>query len=367
MDLSGEVWRAPVNRSRDPHREPGPINLQRYRFTPAYAGIATLFGLPLCLNQDDLRAGGVDVAVLGAPVDMSMGHRGAAFGPRGIRADERVLAHTPGMLVNDSTRVHPFEVLTVVDYGDAAVDPLSIENSMEPIRALVREIAEVNAVPVVLGGDHSILWPNAAALADVYGPGKVGVVHFDAHPDCANDLVGHLASHGTPIRRLIDDEHIPGRNFIQIGLRSAVAPDEALFGWMRENGLRTHFMAEIDRRGFDVVLEQAISEALDGPEYLYLSLDIDVLDPAFAPGTGTPEPPGLTNRELLPAIRRICHETPVVGMEVVEVAPHLDPGYTTTMNARRAIFEALTGLAMRRLGLPGPNYLHPDVAGPPPT
>ncbi|MFI1306428.1 arginase family protein [Streptomyces sioyaensis] len=98
-----------------------------------------------------------------------------------------------------------------------------------------------------------------------------------------------------------------------------------------------------------------------------LSLDIDVLDPAFAPGTGTPEPPGLTNRELLPALRRICHETPVVGMDIVEVAPHLDPGYTTTMNARRAIFEALTGIAMRRKGLPGPAYVDPDVGGPPPA
>ena len=122
---------------------------------------------------------------------------------------------------------------------------------------------------------------------------------------------------------------------------------------MNENGLRAHYMAEIDRRGFDAVLEDAIAEALDGPEYLFLSLDIDVLDPAFAPGTGTPEPPGLTNRELSPALRRICHETPVVGIEVVEVAPHLDPGYTTTMNARRAIFECLSGLAMRRAGFPG--------------
>ncbi|WP_329153308.1 arginase family protein [Streptomyces sp. NBC_01456] len=107
-------------------------------------------------------------------------------------------------------------------------------------------------------------------------------------------------------------------------------------------------MAEIDRRGVDAVLQQAIDEALDGPEFPFVSLDIDVLDPAFAPGTGTPEPPGLTNRELLPALRRICHETPVVGMDIVEVAPHLDPGYTTTMNARRALFEALTGIAMRR-------------------
>jgi agmatinase len=356
----------PIDRSHDARREPGPIDLRRYEFTPAFAGIATLFGVPLCLNQDDLRAGEVDVAVLGAPVDMSLGHRGAAFGPRAIRADERVLPNTPKMLVNDSTRVYPFQVLTVVDYGDAPVDPLSIDNSMEPIRTLVREIVEVGAVPVVLGGDHPVLWPDAAAVADVYGAGKVGVIHFDAHPDCANDLAGHLASHGTPVRRLIEDEHIPGPNFIQIGLRSAVAPDDVLFAWMREHGLRTHFMAEIDRRGFSAVLDDAIAEALDGPEYLYMSLDIDVLDPAFAPGTGTPEPPGLTNRELLPAIRRICHETPLVGMEVVEVAPHLDPTYTTTMNARRAIFEGLTGLAVRRAGVPGPAYIHPDVAGPSP-
>jgi agmatinase len=159
---------------------------------------------------------------------------------------------------------------------------------VQPIRSLVREIAEVGAIPIVLGGDHSILWPDAAALADVYGAGKVGVIHFDAHPDCSNDLLGHPVSHATPIRRLIEDEHVPGRNFVQIGLRSAISPDDALFGWMREHGLRTHFMAEIDRRGFDTVLEQAIAEALDGPEYVYLSLDIDVLDPAFAPGTERP-------------------------------------------------------------------------------
>ncbi|MFK4070157.1 agmatinase family protein [Streptomyces sp. NPDC029674] len=365
-DVPADAWRQRIDRTSGPGREPGPINLQRYAFTPPYAGIATLFGLPLCLNQDDLRAGEVDVAVLGAPVDMSTGHRGAAFGPRAIRADERCLPHTPQLLINPSTRVKPFEELTVVDYGDAAVDWFSIDASMEPIRALVREIAETGAIPIVLGGDHSILWPDAAAMADVYGAGKVGVIHFDAHPDCAPHLSGHLASHGTPIRRLIDDEHIPGRNFVQIGLRSAIAPDDELLDWMRDNGLRAHFMAEIDRRGFDAVLEQAIEEALDGPEHLFVSLDIDVLDPAFAPGTGTPEPPGLTNRELLPAIRRICHEVPVVGMDIVEVAPHLDPGCTTTMNARRAIFEALSGIAMRRKGLPGPDYLDPRVSGPPP-
>jgi agmatinase len=142
---------------------------------------------------------------------------------------------------------------------------------------------------------------------------------------------------------------------VQIGLHSFVGPDDELLAWMRRKGMRSHHMAEINRVGLDAVLDKAIAEALDGPKFIYISLDIDVLDPAFAPGTGTPEPGGLTPRELLPAIRRLCHETPVVGFEVVEVAPHLDPGYTTAMYARRAILEALTGLAQRKLGLKGPS------------
>ena len=107
----------------------------------------------------------------------------------------------------------------------------------------------------------------------------------------------------------------------------------------------------------------AAAEALDGPEYLYISFDVDVLDPAFTPGTGTPEPGGLTTREAFPIIRRLCHETPVVGMEVVEVAPNNDPGYTTALNANRIILEAITGLAMRRLGIGGQHYLHPEASG----
>jgi agmatinase len=217
----------------------------------------------------------------------------------------------------------------------------------------------------VLGGDHSILWPNCAAIADVYGAGNVGVIHFDTHADCAPTLLGHLNSHASPIRRLIEDEHIPSENFVQVGLHSFTLPNDELLEWMQQRGMHSHHMAEIDRVGFEAVLEKAIAEALDGPEYLYLSLDIDVLDPAFAPGTGTPEAGGLTPRELLPAIRRLCHETPVIGFEVVEVAPLLDPGYTTVMYAHRAVLEALSGIAARKLGLPTPDYRHPAVSGEP--
>ncbi|GAA0964743.1 hypothetical protein GCM10009550_63330 [Actinocorallia libanotica] len=150
-------WRDRVDPSRSPRREPGPINVQRYRQVPAYAGIATFLGLPLCLTPEDLRAGGVEVAVVGAPVDMGTGHRGAAFGPRAIRSSEWIMAHTPSALMESDTRINPFNELTVVDYGDAAVDAMSVDASMESVRGVVREIAETGAVPVVLGGDHSIL------------------------------------------------------------------------------------------------------------------------------------------------------------------------------------------------------------------
>jgi agmatinase len=361
--IEGPFWKLRRDRSKQPKREPGPIDLQRYEASLAYSGIATFMGLPLALTPEDLKAGKVDVAIAGAPVDTSLGHRGAQYGPRYIRADERTLPHTPAMLLNPDTRVKPFEVLKVVDYGDAAVDPLDLPASCAEIRSVVREIAETGAFPVVLGGDHTILWPDAAAVADVYGPGNVGVLHFDCHVDCADSVVGHNIAHGTPIRRLIQDEHVPGKNFVQVGLHSFLVPDDELLGWMLKNGLRSHHMAEIERIGFDAVLNKAIDEALDGPKYLYVSIDVDVMDPSFAPGTGTPEPGGLTPREILPAIRRICHETPVVGFEVVEVAPLLDPGITTVMNARRIILEGLTGMAQRKLGIKQKNYLDPVMAG----
>jgi agmatinase len=331
--IEGPFWKVRRDRSKQPKREPGPIDLQRYEASLAYSGIATFMGLPLALTPEDLKAGKVDVAIVGAPVDTSLGHRGAQYGPRYIRADERTLPHTPAMLQNPDTRVKPFEVLKVVDYGDTAVDPLDLPASCAEIRSVVREIAETGAFPVVLGGDHTILWPDAAAVADIYGPGNVGVLHFDCHVDCADSVVGHNIAHGTPIRRLIQDEHVPGKNFVQVGLHSFLVPDDELLGWMLKNGLRSHHMAEIERIGFDTVLNKAIDEALDGPKYLYVSIDVDVMDPSFAPGTGTPEPGGLTPREILPAIRRICHETAVVGFEVVEVAPLLDPGITTVICA----------------------------------
>ena len=364
--IEGDVWRQEYDHSQGPKREPGPIELNRYLVNSgAYSGIPTFMNWPLCLTQEDLKAGEVDVAVIGAPIDMSLGQRGTSWGPRALRTADRYLPGGPiarHILTHTHTMIKPYEVLTCVDYGDAGVDPLDIENSHEEIHKRVREITETGVFPIVLGGDHSLMRPDGMAMADVYGKGKVGIIHFDAHYDASSNNFGHQISHGTPIRRLIEDGYVPGKNFIQVGLRG-YAPWEEDVKWMREQGIRSHYMAEVERDGFQKVMERAIAEALNGPEYIFISYDIDSLDPAYAPGTGTPEPGGFTTREIFPMIRRLCAETPVVGMELVEVAPGWDPGYTTALNGLRIIQEAITGMAMRKMGITEPHYLDKRTSG----
>jgi len=252
----------------------------------------------------------------------------------------------------------------VVDYGDAPIDPMSTERSIHAIRSYVRQAVEVeiepgkHVIPIIIGGDHSLMYPDVAALVDVYGKGNVGVIHFDAHYDAGKYGMGHLINHGMPVYRLIEEGLVPGKNFIQVGLRGYY-PDESAFKWMRENGFRYHTMADVERRGWGVVMEEIIKEANDGPKYLFISFDIDVLDPAFVPGTGTPEPGGLTPRETFPIVRRLCAESNVVGFELVELNPLIDPTYVSAMNANRIVRECLTGIAMRKMGLTGKHYLSP--------
>ena len=182
--------------SGDPPREPGPIEV---------GSVLTFFGLPIARTPEDLVAGEVEVAFMGAPVDMGVGYRGAGEGPTALRAMRRSVGSMETMISWRSE-------LTAVDYGNAPIDNLSVERSMPPIRRMVREIAETGAIPVIIGGDHSIEFANVAGLADVYGKENVGVIHFDAHYDAGDARHGHLISHAQPVRRLVDDGHILGRN-----------------------------------------------------------------------------------------------------------------------------------------------------------
>ncbi len=312
---------------------------------PTYIGPVSFMKLPWISDPAELRRLAVDVAIIGAPFDDAVTHRpGARFGPRAIREAQ----YTSGSVRSLQLDVDPFEVLTVVDAGDANIVPSWIERSHAMVYRKVREVAETGAIPIILGGDHSITWPAATAVAEVRRPGSIGIVHFDAHADTANDSWGVLASHGTPMRRLIESGAVKGSNFVQVGLRGYWPPKET-FDWMQEQGLRWHFMREIEERGADAVIADAIAEALDGPDSVYLSIDIDVIDPGMAPGTGTPEPGGMLTREVLRAIRQIVAAVDLAGMDIVEVSPPYDQAETTAMVANRAALEAISALAVRRL------------------
>ena len=359
-DPTFDAWRTPrLDLQGD--RPPGLIDLSRYLVGHASTGIATFLGRPAALTPADLQAAEVDVALLGASLDHSLGMRGTAYGPRALRAHDMYLPTIAYGLPHVPTMVDPFEELVICDYGDAPVDPESNERSIQPIRSLVREVAETGTMPFIIGGDHSLQYPNVAALSDVYGKGKIGVVHFDTHYDAGSFGWGHWLTHGMPVRRLIEQGHVKGDNFIQVGLRGYAPTGEDL-AWMRDHGMRYHFMAEVERHGWDHVMERALEEAKEGgAEYLYISLDIDVLDPAFAPGTGTPEPGGLTPRELFPLLRRLAAETNVIGMDLVELNPLVDPTYVTALVANRCVREMLAGVAMRKKGITEPHYLAPEV------
>jgi len=351
-DENRDPWSSLRDSSEDAERDPGLIQVGRMR----RAGVRTFFGLPVALTQEDLRAAEVDVAVLGAAIDMGFGLRGAGEGPRAMRAAMRggIGGQLPHMHVNVAWK----RELVAVDYGDSPIDKLSVERSMLPVRRLVREIAETGAIPLIIGGDHSLEYPNVAGVADVYGKENVGVIHFDAHFDAAGSRGGHLISHAQPVRRLVDDGHILGKNYVQVGLRG-YWPGAEGFDWMRDNDMRYHTMVEIERDGWDVVMDRILNEALDGPEYLYISFDIDVLDPAYTPGTGTPVSAGLTPREVFPLIRALCSENKMVGFDLVELNPLLDPGYTTVMNSAFLVQECLTGIAMRKKGITERDYYSP--------
>jgi len=344
------AWRLKRPRSMDPPRQAGPIPLGRY---DGYGGPPTFGGFPLALYPEDLVAGKVDVAIVGAPLNMGSGWRDS-----GAQAtvDLRLLGWPMGT-ADQYVQVNASKVLTVVDYGDVAVDNASTERSMRHVREIVREIAQAGAVPIIVGGDHSLEYPDVAALSDVYGKKKVSVIHFDSHFDAWwGD--SHLISHGYPVYRLINEGHVRAADYIQVGLRSS-GPDKSGFEWMREQGMRYHTMAEIEKRGWYAVLDRVVAEASEDGRKLHISFDIDVLDPAFAVATGTPVPGGLTMREAITIVRRLCAESNVIGFDLVEFHPALDPTYKTTLNSAHIVKACLTGLAMHKKGLTANHYLSP--------
>ncbi|MTV24999.1 agmatinase [Nitriliruptoraceae bacterium ZYF776] len=302
--------------------------------------------------MSEVRAG--EVVVLGAPFDWGASHRpGARFGPKAIR--EADYLPPDGERPHLPTGIDPLTELPVVDAGDVTIVGGYIEPSLEAIEDAVHRVVAAGAIPIVLGGDHTIALPDATALARHHGDGSFALVHFDAHADTGEDQWGQLHGHGTPMRRLIESGAVPGHRFVQIGLRGYWPPPDTV-AWMTEQRMRTYLMADIVDRGLEPVVDEAVAYASGpGPDGeppavgVFLSIDIDVVDPGMAPGTGTPEPGGLSSRQLLDTVRRLGRDLEVLGAEVVEVAPHYDqPMDITAALANRVVLELTTGMAQRR-------------------
>jgi agmatinase len=315
---------------RSPSEQPvGQVDALR---VPRFAGLRTFARLPTLSEVPH-----ADVAVLGAPFDSAATFRaGARFGPAAIR--EASLLLRP---YNDALAVAPFAQAQVVDAGDAPASPIGVDDGHAAIEASARELTEKGATLLGLGGDHSVSLPLLRAAAARHG--TLSLLQLDAHTDTWDSYFGARYTHGTIFRRALEEGVIDPRRSVQIGLRGSLYSAEDLED-NRALGFATLLARELDEVGVGRALELA-GERLRSP--VYVTVDIDVLDPAFAPGTGTPEAGGLTSRELLALLRGLA-ELPlrIVGADVVEVSPPYDPSGVTAVAGANAAFELVSLLAM---------------------
>ncbi|MGA8260274.1 MAG: agmatinase [Arenicellales bacterium] len=293
---------------------------------PRFGGPATMMRLPTQKTSD-----GLDACFVGVPFDIGTSNRpGARYGPRAIRAESCLLRP-----YNMATRAAPFDSLQVADIGDIAINTFSLKDSIRIIEAAYDGILATGCRPLTLGGDHTIVLPILRAIRRRHGP--VGLVHVDAHADVNDAMFGEPIAHGTPFRRAVEEELLEPGRCVQIGLRGTGYSAED-FDWPRSKGFRVVQTEECWYRSLVPLMEEVREQLGDGP--VYLSFDIDGIDPSFAPGTGTPEIGGLTTPQALEIIRG-CRGLDLVGCDLVEVAPAYDTSGNTALLAANLLFEML--------------------------
>jgi len=293
---------------------------------PRSGGIATMMRLPNVGSAE-----GLDVCFVGVPFDLGTSNRtGARFGPRQIRAESVLLRP-----YNMATRAAPFDSLRVADIGDVAINPYNLLDSIGRIERAYDEILQHGAKPITLGGDHTIALPILRAIHRKYG--KVGLIHVDAHADVNDTMMGEKIAHGTPFRRAVEEGLLDCDRVVQIGLRGTGYAAED-FDWCRDQGFQVVQAEACWNQSLAPLMSRVREQMGDGP--VYITFDIDGIDPAFAPGTGTPEIAGLTVPQALEIIRG-AHGLNIVGCDLVEVAPPYDPFGTTALLGANLAFELL--------------------------
>lgn len=311
--------------------QPGPIGPVDASVIPRYAGPATFARLP---RIDEV--GHADVAVLGLPFDSGVSYRsGARFGPAHVRASSKLLRpYHPGL------QVSPFAAMQVADAGDLAINPFNLEEAIQTVEYASNDLREGGTKLLSIGGDHTVALPLLRSVRRDHGP--VAVLHFDAHLDTWDTYFGAAYTHGTPFRRASEEGLIDPERSMHVGIRGPLYGEQDLTadGVL---GFQVIHTDDYQIQGLATVIERMRARLGDGP--VYVSVDIDVLDPAHAPGTGTPEAGGLTSRELLHTLRALVG-TDIVGADIVEVAPAYDHAEITGIAAAHVAYELLSVLAV---------------------
>ncbi len=325
---------------------------------PIFCGIPSFLKLPQ-VDREELAEDGADIAILGAPLDTATTIRpGTRYGPRAVRAASTVPS-PPYRHFNIETGVDPFDSYRVVDTGDATISPGDTKQSQDNIEAAVGEIAAEGATPIVIGGDHSISYPDIKGWAEANGYEDVGLIHFDCHADTGDDgLCGFEYDHGAWVKRIYDSGLVAGENYTLIGPRG-YWPGPDTYEEMAEAGMKWYTAGEVASYDLGAIIEDAVQRATDGTDAVWISFDVDVMEPAYCPGTGEPEPGGLLPREAITMVRDAVTQLDPnnFGFDIVEVAPQYDVSDTSSYNggitsgfANRLIIEVMASMALAEDG-----------------
>ena len=325
---------------------------------PIFSGIPTFLKLPQ-VDRDELDNEDVDIGIIGAPLDTATTIRpGTRYGPRAVRAASTVPS-PPYEHFNIETGIDPFDTFSVADTGDAAVTPGDTRQSQLNIEEAVAEISE-QATPIIIGGDHSISYPDIKGWAEANDYDDIGLIHFDCHADTGEEgLTGFEYDHGAWVKRVFDEGIMDGENYTLIGPRG-FWPGPDTYEGMREAGMKWYTSMEVGNMDLDEIVADAVQRATDGTDAVWVSFDVDVMEPAYAPGTGEPEPGGLVPREAIYMIREVVKalDPDDFGFDVVEVSPAYDASDSNSYNggitsglANRLIIEVMGSMALAEKGL----------------
>ena len=337
-------------------RQPGPINLQRYQFAFSKWAFPTYLGAPIALTPEDLKAGNVDVAIVGVPSDFNV------TGGQGWAANQLRIIRTIDTANKGYDRVVSvdyFKELNIVDYGNASQNMFQMGLSLNEGAKVVLEILEAGATAIVVGGSHDTEAVGHMAMAKHFGPKNYATVHFDAHEDAYDASLGTFTHGGRARRWAWENGWIKGEDLHSIGMRGVYGSPEIL-AWQRKVGERFHYMVEFEQNGFDKTWDKILEEVKG--KTLHISFDVDAIDPSFVPGVSNPDPGGFTAAQAIRMVRELAIQNEVAIIEFDEYTPLLDDRhYNTALVIDRMMRAFLGGKALRKKGITDPKYVDPKV------